>query len=380
MIYLDHNATTPVDPRVLEAMLPWLRDNFGNAASRDHSLGWDASAAVEEARGHVASLLNAGHHEIFFTSGATESAALVLHGMFPSADGRGIVASAVEHQAVLGACRSVARRGTRLRLVDVDAEGNLDRDALASLLREEPPALVCAMAANNETGVLFPLRACAEQAHAAGALLFADSAQALGKTPLDAASDGFDFAAFSAHKLYGPKGVGGLYIRGGREAARLEPLSGGGQEGGQRAGTLNVAGIVGFGEACRLAAAESAEETARLRTLRDRLEAGLRERIPKIRSNGGGADRLANTANLAFPGCEAHALLRSMPNVAASTRSACSSGETGPSHVLTAMGLSEDLAFASIRFSLGRGTTEADIDAVTGTVAAAYLLSAGRIG
>lgn len=365
MIYLDHNAATPVDPRVLEAMLPWLRDKWGNASSRDHAYGWDAQEAVDEARFQVAGLLGAGQHEIIFTSGATESVIIALHGLFTThaAGSKGLIASAVEHEAVLGTCRTLAKRGFPVRLAGVDAKGRLDLPALESMLAHGGADLVCAMAANNETGTVFPLRACADLAHAHGALLFTDAAQALGRLPLDSAADGFDLAAFSAHKLGGPKGAGALYVRGGSEALALEPLAGGGREGGIRAGTLDVPAIVGFGEACRLAAAESAGEMARLRVLRDRLESGLMARFPGIRVNGDGQARLANTANLVFPGADARAFIRAMNDIAVSTRSACSSGSPDASHVLTAMGLDDRDAFASVRFSLGRITTEADIEA-----------------
>ncbi|HKP96261.1 MAG TPA: cysteine desulfurase family protein [Fibrobacteria bacterium] len=388
LIYLDHNAATPLDPRVLEAMLPYLKGKWGNASSRDHAYGWDASEAVEEARLRVAELIGAGHHEIVFTSGATESILIALHGLFPSfppagapepARKAGILASAVEHEAVLAPCRGLRARGVPVTVFPVRETGALDLLAFEAAVASARPALVCLMAANNETGVLSPLREGAAIAHAHGARFFTDAAQALGKIPLDARADGFDMAAFSAHKLCGPKGAGALYVRGGREALALEPLfSGGGQEGGLRGGTLNVPAIVGFGEACRLAGAEMAEETSRLRGLRDRLEAALLARIPGLRVNGDRGNRLANTSNLRFPGADARALIRDMHEVAVSTRSACSSGSGGPSHVLTAMGLSDEEAFASIRFSLGRTTTEADVDAAAEKVAASYARLPGR--
>lgn len=406
MIYLDHNATSPLDPRVLERMLPYLRERWGNASSRDHAFGWDARDAVEEARFRVAELIHAQPREIFFTSGASESLATALFGLFPwgnpegtppGPSGRadsfsaapapvrtpeasaGIAATAVEHEAVLAPCRRLEARGVPFRLLPVDAGGNLDLAALAAA--DEKPKAICIQAANNETGVLFPIRRAAALAHARGAMLIVDAAQALGRFPLDAREDGFDLAAFSAHKLYGPQGVGALYVRGGLERTPLEALiPGGGQEGGLRGGTLNVAAIVGFGEACRLAGLEMAGETARLLPLRDRLEGGLMAAFPQIRINGAG-DRLPNTSNLVFPGADARLLIRDMHDVAVSTRSACASGSGEASHVLRAMGLSEEGALASIRFSLGRGNTEAEIDTVIEKASASYrkLLGIGAL-
>jgi cysteine desulfurase len=373
MVYLDHNATTPLDPRVLEAMLPWLRGKWGNASSRDHAFGWDARDAVEDARAQVAELLHAGQHEIVFTGGASESAALCLHGVADARPGSAnLILSAVEHEAVRGAARAAASRGARVRELPVDGEGRHDPAVLDGLLSAAPADLVCVQAANNETGVLPPLRELAETVRSRGARFFADAAQAAGKINLDLAALGVDFAAVSAHKLYGPKGVGALYLRGGPAAAALRSPWDGGQEGGLRSGTLDVPAIVGFGEACRLASAEMAEDAARMARLRDRLEAVLRTRFPQIRIHGAGAARLPNTSNLAFPGAEGRALIRDMHDVAASTRSACSSGSSEPSHVLTAMGITAADAFASVRFSLGRATTEADIDHAAAKAAEAY--------
>ncbi|MDB5105342.1 MAG: aminotransferase class [Fibrobacteres bacterium] len=394
MLYLDHNATTPLDPRVLDAMLPWLRDKWGNASSRDHAYGWDARDAVEEARFQVAGLLNAGHHEIVFTSGATESIHIVLNGMFPphtypsgypdpggapgvSVGGgtdSGLALSAVEHEALLGAAGTLKARGVPVDILGVDARGRLDPAALEGVLSARKPRLLALMAANNETGVTFPLAECAARAHAHGALFLTDAAQGLASISLDAAAQGFDFAALSAHKFYGPKGIGALYVRGGPAAIPLEPsLAGGGQEGGLRPGTLNVPAIVGFGEACRLALAERDGESARARGLRDRFEAELMARFPEVRVNGDREARLANTSNLLFPGADARTLIRGMHDVAASTRSACSSGASGPSHVLKAIGLADGDAYASIRFSLGRFTTAAEIDEAVAKCSAAYL-------
>jgi cysteine desulfurase len=385
VIYLDNNSTTPLDERVLVKMLPYLKDRWGNASSRDHAYGWDANDAVEEARSEVAALLNAKRNEVVFTGGATESLALALRGLFPNAvptsiaptsdasASSGILTSTVEHEAVLATCAVLRKSGIPVEYLPVDPAGKIDLQGLRTALESSHPKLVCLMAANNETGTLFPIRACAALAHAQGALFLTDAAQALGKIPLDAEADGFDLAAFSAHKINGPKGVGALYIRGGRESVPLEPLMpGGGQEGGLRGGTLNVPAIVGFGEACRLAREGMAEETSRLRKLRDGLEAALCGLFPELRINGDAENRLDNTSSLVFPGTDARFLIRDMHGLAASTRSACSSGSGSASHVLKAMGLSDDDAFASVRFSLGRFTTEKEIERTVEIASASY--------
>lgn len=384
MIYLDNNSTTPLDPRVLARMLPFFEGKWGNASSREHAFGWDAREAVEDARSEVAALLNARQNEIFFTSGATESIHLALHGLFPNVtqDHRaptsastagGILTSRVEHEAVLSTCAQLNKRGVPVSFLEVDPTGQLDLTALASACASHRPKVLALLAANNETGVLFPARECAALAHEHGALFFIDAAQALGKVPLDSQVDGFDLAAFSAHKLNGPKGIGALFVRGGREAIPLEPqITGGGQEGGMRGGTLNVPGIVGFGEACRLARLESAEEIPRILVLRNRLESALISRFPEIRINGDREHRLATTSNLRFPGIDARILIRDMHDVAVSTRAACSSGSSEPSHVLKAMRMRDEDAFASVRFSLGRFTTEAEIDQAIEKTEASY--------
>lgn len=387
MINLDHNATTPLDERVLARMLPFLGARAGNASSRDHVLGWDAADAVEEARGEVAALIGAQPRELFFTSGATESMHLALLGLFPLGSppsAQGVVVTAAEHAATLGALGILSRRGVPTARIPVDASGRIERESFRKALAERRPRAAAIMAANNETGVLQPLAECSALARAAGCLLVCDAAQILGKAEFDVDREGIDLAALSAHKIYGPQGVGALYIRGGMDAIPLEPqMAGGGQEGGLRGGTLNTAGIAGFGEACRIARAESTGETSRLRGLRDRLEAALMARFPDIRRNGGAGQRLANTSNLVFgalarAGLPARDLIRDMHDVAVATRSACSSGDQGPSHVLKAMGLSDDEAFASIRFSLGRGTTESEIDQAVEKVSAAYLRFGGK--
>jgi len=356
-------------------MLPYLEGKWGNASSREHAFGWDAQEAVDDARAEVAALLNAKQNEIFFTSGATESIHLALHGLFPvnASTTLGVLTTRVEHEAVLSTCAQLHKRGVPVEYLDVDQTGQLDLTALAAACVAHKPKVLAIQAANNETGVLFPIRECAAIAHAHGALLFTDAAQTLGKISLDSQADGFDLAAFSAHKLNGPKGIGALFIRGGREAIPLEPqITGGGQEGGLRAGTLNVPAIVGFGEACRLARMEMAEEIPRILVLRNRLEDSLLSRFPEIRIHGDRGNRLATTTNLRFPGIDARALIRDMHDVAVSTRSACSSGSSEPSHVLKAMGLSDEEAFASIRFSLGRFTTKEEIDRTIEKTSASY--------
>lgn len=377
-IYLDNNSTTPLDPRVEARMLPFFRRAFGNPASRDHAFGWDAQEAVEEARSEVAALLGADAREIVFTSCATESIHLALKGLFPwgmriDSNRGGLLVSAVEHDAVLGAARQLSSRGIPLATLPVDAAGRLDLSILESALDTARPKVLALMAANNETGVRFPIREAAALAHARDALLFTDATQALGKVPLNAREDGFDLAAFSAHKLNGPKGVGALFLRGGPGVIPLDPqLAGGGHESGLRAGSLNVPGIVGFGEACRLAREEMEEDAARMRGLRDRLEAGLTSRFPEIRIVGDPESRLPNTSNLLFPGTEARALIRDLHDVAVATRSACSTGSSEASHVLKAMGLSYEDSHSCIRFSLGRFTTAEEIESTLEKMAASY--------
>jgi cysteine desulfurase len=357
--YLDYNSTTPLDGRALEGMLPFLTRAFGNPSGRDHAFGWQAAEAVEEARFQVAALINAMPAEVFFTSGATESANLAIKGVVASPCGA--AAATTEHEAVLAPCRQLARGATRC--LPVDRFGRLDPGVLTRGLGREPCRLVAVMLANNETGVIHPIPEVAAAVRSAGALLFSDLTQAAGKIPIDVRELGIDLAAFSAHKMYGPKGVGALFVRCGEPKIDLEPLIvGGGQERGLRGGTLNVPGIVGFGEACRIARLEMAEEAQRIRQLRDRLEDTLLAALPDTWVNGDRANRLANTSNITFVGVDARTLIRDMHDIAVSTRSACSSGTSGPSHVLKAMGLTDDEAYASVRFSLGRFTTDEEID------------------
>ncbi|MBV9928150.1 MAG: cysteine desulfurase [Acidobacteria bacterium] len=361
-IYLDYNATTPVDARVFARMAPYFTAAFGNAASRDHAFGWDAAAAVDEARYHVASLINARPGEIVFTSCSTESINLALKGVARGGAGRAVVTSVVEHEAVLSACRQV-EADVEVSYLGVDGAGRLDLGELAESVGSKATRLVALMFANNEIGNVNPIRQASKIAHDAGALLFTDATQAVGKVPVDVRADGVDLAAFSAHKIYGPKGVGALFIRGGASGTKLEPLiAGGGQERGVRGGTLNVPGIVGFGEACRIARLEMGEESERVGRLRDGLEEVLLKELPDVHVNGDRGGRLPNTSNITFDGVDARSLIRHMKDVAVSTGSACSTGSADPSHVLKALGLNNEQAYSSVRFSLGRFTTEAEIE------------------
>ena len=368
-IYLDHNATTPVAEDVLDAMLPFFREHYGNPNS-DHALGWAADEAVRQARERTARVIGATPRTIVFTSGATESISLALHGLGEVYGGRRhhIVTVATEHKAVLETCAALEREGFEVTTLGVDRDGALDLDELKATLSDKTLA-VAAMWANNETGVLHPMRAIANIAHEAGALLVSDATQAVGKVPVDVEAAGVDLLAFSAHKFYGPKGTGALYVRRRGPNVRLAPLhSGGTQEGGLRAGTLNVPGIVGMGTAAQLMRRGLAAETARQRALRDRFEAGLAEAVPTARVVAQGADRLPNTSYVVFEGIRSGDLLPALHGVAASTGAACQTAAQQPSHVLTAMGYTDDEAFSAVRFSLGRPTTAAEVDAAVAQV------------
>ena len=365
-IYLDHNATTPLDPRVLEAMRPWLEDRFGNASSL-HWFGQGARAAVEDARTQVAALIGASPAEIVFTSGGTEADNLALCGVAAAAPGsrRKILVSAVEHPAVLNTARALHARGFVSETVRVTAEGRLDESDLRGRL-DETCALVSIMLANNETGVLQPVAEAAALARARGALVHCDAVQAVGKVPVDVDALGCDLLSLSGHKIYGPQGVGALYVRRGTPMQAL--LHGGSQERNRRAGTENVAGAVGLGAAAELARGLLASEPARLAALRDRLEEHLLS-IPDARINGRGP-RLPSTTNVSFGTRDAVPLLMALDlaGVAVSTGAACAAGAAEPSHVLLAMGLARDVVQASLRFSLGRGTTAEEIDRAAGLV------------
>jgi cysteine desulfurase len=374
MIYLDNQATTACDPRVLEAMWPWFTAQPGNPASVEHAVGRAAADAVEQARAHVAALIGADAAEIVFTSGATEANNLAIKGAArfagPSEQAR-IVTAATEHKCVLESVRDLAAEGFEPVVLPVDPCGALPAARLAEALRT-PTLLVSVMAAHNETGFLQDTAALAAVAHAAGARFHTDIAQAAGKIPVDVHAQGVDAASISAHKLYAPKGVGALYVRR-RPRMRLAPLfSGGGQERGLRSGTLPTPLIVGFGEACRIALAEMQADQARIMALRGRLLAGLRDGIPGLAVNGSLDHRLAGNLSLRFPGVRALDLIDACPGLAVSTGSACTSADIAPSHVLTALGLNPAQAAATLRIGIGRFTSPADIDTAVNLLSGAY--------
>jgi len=358
-IYLDYNATTALDQEVLDEMLPWMTEKFWNAASA-HAGGRQASQAVEKARESIAASIGALPREIVFTSGATEADNAALKGAFESApQGRNrVIVGATEHKAVLDTAEWLADRGADVTAAPVSRSGLIDEDALDEML-DETVALVSIMSANNETGVIAPIARLAEAAHEVGALFHADATQTVGKVPVDLESLGVDLASFSAHKLYGPKGVGALYVRRGVD---LDPLlHGGGHERGLRSGTLNVPGIVGFGRATELASIVMSEESTRQSDLTRRLVEGL-GKLPNVTLIASESERLPNTANLRFGGVDGEAVMANAPNLLVSSGSACTSMAPEPSHVLCAMGLSAEEAQECLRFSLGRPTTPSDID------------------
>lgn len=358
-IYLDYNATTPCDPRVVEKMLPFFSEWYGNPATGLHLQGRRAARAVDEAREQIAALINCRPGEVIFTGGATESNNLAILGL-GRANGHGgrtrIVTSAVEHKAVLLPCRQLREEGYELIVLPVDREGRVPIDEAEKAINDRT-LLVSVQAANNEVGTLQPITTIAEIAHRHGAIVHCDAAQAVGKIPVYLTDEAWqvDLLSISAHKLYGPKGIGALYIRNGPHAHPITPLVyGGGQEHGLRPGTTNVPGIVGFGEACRICSAELEQERVHIAGLRDQFERALLASIPGLKINGCGAPRLPNTSSLTFPGIDADALLLNLPEVMMGVGSACSSGALEPSHVLTAMGLSRAEAGATVRASLGR--------------------------
>ncbi len=361
-IYLDYHATTPVDPRVLEAMLPFFSEQFGNAASRTHVFGWRAVEAVDAARSQVAALIGArSPEEIVFTSGATESNNLALKGAALANRNKGdhIVTVATEHRAVLDACKRLEQDGFRVTLLPVDKHGMVSPDAVRAAITNHT-VFVSVMAANNEVGTLAPLAEIGRITRVRGVLLHTDAAQAIGKIPLDVEALGVDLLSLSAHKICGPKGVGALYVRRG---VRLSPqMDGGGHEFGLRSGTHNVPGIVGFGKTCEICQQEMATETARVRELRDRLHAKIAGALENVFLNGHPTERLAGNLNLSFAGATAEAVMATMKDVAVSSASACTTAAVEPSHVLRAMGVKRLLAHCSIRFGLGQFTTEEEVD------------------
>jgi len=365
-VYFDHHATTPVDGRVLEAMLPYLAGHFGNPASRSHSFGWAAEKAVERARARVAELAGASPREIVFTSGATESNNLALKGAWETHRSRGnhIVTVATEHRAVLDPVRRLERTGAEVAVLPVRPDGLLDLDSLRRAIRPET-VLVSVMCANNETGVIQPVCEIGAICRENRVLFHTDAAQGFGKVPLRVAEAGIDLMSVTAHKMYGPKGAGALYIR--RGVAVAPQIDGGGHERGFRSGTLNVPAIVGFGEAAAICSIEMAGEAARTRTLRDRLLARIQTGLEGVLVNGSMEHRLPGNLNLRFAEVNADALLTTLPDIALSTGSACSSASPEPSHVLRALGLNEAQARSSVRFGLGR-TTEEEVDYVADRV------------
>ena len=375
MIYLDYNATTPLDPRVFEAMLPIFRDRFGNAASRHHAFGKEAAAAVETAREQAAAVIGADPEEIYWTSGATESNNLALKGVAVAPayvpKGNHIVTVATEHRAVLDPCEFLENRGFKVTYLGVDREGMLDLEKLEKAITEKT-ILVSIMHGNNETGVLHPIDQIGAICRKKGALFHTDATQTYGKALIDVDSDCIDLLSASAHKFCGPKGAGILYLRKRNPRVRCEAiLHGGGHERGLRSGTLNVPAVAGFGAAADLCRKEMPSEQPRFRALRDRLEKGLRSALDGVELNGHPTQRLAHTTNLSFAGIDAEDLMKALPDVAVSSSSACTSALLQPSYVLGALGCPEERIKGSIRFSLGRFTTEAEIDSAVAAVTAA---------
>jgi cysteine desulfurase len=369
-IYMDNHATTPLDPRVFEAMRPYFTEVFGNAASRNHSFGWQAEEAVEKARKQVADLIGATAKEIIFTSGATESDNLALKGVADMYAERGnhIITAATEHKAILDSCKHLEKQGIRVTYLPVQTNGLVDLDQLRDALTDKT-ILVSIMYANNEIGVVQNMREIGKIAKERGALVHSDATQAVGKVPVDVTRDNIDIMSISAHKMYGPKGVGALYVR--RRNPRVQltsQMDGGGHERGMRSGTLNVTGIVGLGEACAIAKATMPEESKRMEYLRDKLKDRLLASLDEVYINGTMDSRLPNNLNISFAYVEGESLLMGINDIAVSSGSACTSATLEPSYVLKALGAGDDLAHSSIRFGLGRFNTEEEVDYVTGKV------------
>jgi cysteine desulfurase len=362
-IYMDYHATTPVDPRVLEAMLPYFTHEYGNAASKSHAFGWRAEEAVEAAREEVARLVGATAKEIVWTSGATESDNLAVKGaaQFQASKGKHLVTAKTEHKAVLDSMHALERQGYEVTFLDVERDGRVDPARVQAALRKDT-VLVSIMHANNETGVVHPIEEIGRITRAAGVLFHCDAVQTVGKLPFDVEAANVDLASLSAHKMYGPKGVGALYVRRKPRVRLTAQTDGGGHERGFRSGTLNVPGIVGFGKAAELARAERESEAARVLALRERLRKGIQAGLDLVTVNGSLEHRLPGNLNLSFAYVEGEALMMAVKDVAVSSGSACTSASLEPSYVLRAMGVSEDLAHSSIRFGLGRFTTEEEVD------------------
>jgi len=365
-IYMDYHATTPVDPRVLEAMMPYFTQKFGNAASRNHPFGWEAEEAVETARKQVADLIGANPKELIFTSGATESNNLAIKGVAEMYREKGnhVITCVTEHKAVIDTCKKLEKQGLRVTYLPVQKDGRIDLDELRASITDKT-ILITIMTANNEIGVIQPIAEIGAIAKEKGILFHTDGVQAVGKVPFDVTSLKVDLVSISGHKIYGPKGVGALYVR--RRNPRVllaEQINGGGHERGMRSGTLNVTGIVGLGKAAELCRLEMEQDTARLRKLRDRLNAQLHKNLDEIYINGSMEHRLPHNLNISFAYVEGESLLMGINDVAVSSGSACTSASLEPSYVLKALGAGDDLAHSSIRFGLGRWTTDEEVDYV----------------
>ncbi|MFO1051579.1 MAG: IscS subfamily cysteine desulfurase [Planctomycetota bacterium] len=370
-IYMDNSATTRCDPRVVEKMLPYFGEHYGNAASRNHAYGWRAEAAVDEARENVAALIGANPKEIVFTSGSTEANNLAIKGVAEmyAAKGRHFVSCVTEHKAVIDPLKHLEQQGAEVTFLRADRRGHVDLDELRATLRDDT-VLVSLMAANNEIGTLHPIAAIGRLCKERGVLFHTDATQAAGRIELDVEAQQIDLLSMSAHKFYGPKGVGALYVRRKAPRVRLAPqLDGGGHERGMRSGTINVPGVVGMGEAARLARVEFDGGVAAVRALRDRLEKGLLARVREVVVNGDADSRLPHLSNLSFPYVEGESLIMGIKEVAVSSGSACTSASLEPSYVLKSLGLGDELAHSSIRFSLGRFNTESEVDFVVDLVA-----------
>jgi cysteine desulfurase len=369
-IYMDYHATTPMDPRVFEAMKPYFLETFGNAASRNHSFGWEAEEAVEKSRKQIASLIGATGKEIVFTSGATESNNLALKGVAEmyAEKGNHIITAATEHKAILDTCKRLEKHGVRVTYLPVQQNGLVDLDQLAAAITDKT-ILISIMYANNEIGVIQPIAEIGKLAKSKGVLLHTDATQAVGKIPVNVIADNIDLMSMSGHKMYGPKGVGALYVR--RKSPRVQitaQMDGGGHERGMRSGTLNVPGIVGLGEACALCQAEMAKESKRMAFLRDKLKDKLQAELDETYINGTMEHRLPNNLNISFAYVEGESLLMGINDVAVSSGSACTSATLEPSYVLKALGAGDDLAHSSIRFGLGRFNTEEEVGYVAAKV------------
>ena len=365
-VYMDNHATTPVDPRVLDAMLPYFREKFGNSASRNHSFGWTAEEAVENARGQVARLINATPKEIIITSGATESDNLAIKGVAEMYREKGnhIITQVTEHKAVLDTCKRLEKYGYEVTYLPVQRDGRVDPEDVRKAITPKT-ILITIMYANNEIGSINPIQEIGKIAKEHGIIFAVDGVQAVGKIPVDVQKDNIDLLAISAHKIYGPKGVGALYVRRRNPRVQLSAIiDGGGHERGMRSGTLNVTGIIGLGKACEIAQKEMAQEAERLRGLRDRLKAGLEAKLDEVFINGSWEHRLPNNLNMSFAYVEGESLLMGINDIAVSSGSACTSATLEPSYVLKALGVGEDLAHTSIRFGLGRFNTAEEVDYV----------------